>query len=241
MKKLSTILTVLFLMACDNNGGISQDTKQQELREYDAGQPVASEFQAEYSTYIWNDEPLIYVPRFGTTFDLTAETTYDVSSSELDGLDEITVEFWFNPDLEATFDNYCSTVFSFHETDLCATGDDGFYFMWQDQVEEFRLGSCYPGTGGQLAFYGTDLIEGSNHVVILTYSNKFKIFLNGVLVKEINMSYHPSSNSPFIIGTFRGVGMSYIGDLDNFAVYGRNLTTDEIIQHYAVGSDLLKR
>lgn len=241
MKNISLILAILILTACESDGNSSQDINQQALREVDAGQPVSSEFQSEYSTYIWNDEPKVYVPRFGTIFDLTSATKYSVQSTELDGLDDITVEFWFSPDLVGPFDNDGSTVFWTSDTQYCSTSDQGFYFQWQDQAQEFRVGSCYPGSGGHEVFLESDLVEESNYVVIETHTDSFKVFLNGVLVKDLSLDYEPVTGAPFYIGYNVADGQNYIGNLDNFAVYDRTLTTDEIIQHYAVGSDLLKR
>ena len=51
----------------------------------------------------------------------------------------------------------------------------------------------------------------------------------------------PATGAPMYIGCNVADGQNYIGRLDNFAIYTRHLTTDEIIKHYTVGSDLLKR
>jgi hypothetical protein len=239
MKKLFLLLVVSILcLGCletdSSNGRINQ-----ELREVgvDAGQPVSTEFQCGYSEYIWNDEPLVYIPNFGLTFDLTNASFIDFNSENLDDLSDLTVEFWFDPETTGTFNNFASVVFMACDTN---GNTEGLAFHWHDQVQAFRLMACGVN-GGVTVFTASELVAGSNHVVIQTSTSGFKVFLNGVLVEEVTMSYVPFDDKPFRIGANTIGQQNYIGTLDNFAIYNRELSTDEIIQHYAVGSDLLNR
>jgi Concanavalin A-like lectin/glucanases superfamily len=244
MKKaiISTIITLGIFAGCAQpNNNIQSKSTIQELRPVvgDAGVPDASiSFQSDYSKYIWADNPLVYVPNFGLTFDTDHDSYVDFNSTQLDDLDNFTIEFWFDPATTGTFDNYGSTVFQ--NIDENGT-TSGLLFQWQDQAQEFRFNTV-PNSTTLITFDKDLLKEGSNYVVFESRTNGVKLFLNGVLVADETYSNYTSSEGrPFRIGANTIAGQNYVGKLDNFAIYNTELSTDEILQHYAVGADLLKR
>lgn len=229
----------LLLVACDSGSGSHKNNTKQELREVgvDAGLAASIPFQCGYSEYIWADNPLVYIPTFGLTFNTSADSLFNIKSANLDNLTEHTIEFWFNPVTDGTFDNDGSVVFDFRD-DLGSTS--GLTFYWQDMAETFYLSS--PGMSPTSVFNSTDLIIGSNHVAITTNDGGFRVFLNGILIQNLSFGdYVAPSGYPFRIGTNTAGDQNYVGQLDNFAIYSHVLTNDEILQHYAVGADLLNR
>ncbi|MBC5805442.1 MAG: LamG domain-containing protein [Candidatus Eremiobacter antarcticus] len=118
-----------------------------------------------------------------------------------------------------------------------STGEEHFLDMSPQQMFVIR-GQVYFGTGGghylksALSTYG----DNNYHHVVATYNGSTKqLFVDGVLAASSSDTVGYIKSSSLSIGQFYAGGYSFIGSLDEVAVYSKVLTAAQILNHFSIG------
>ncbi|MEN9994069.1 MAG: hypothetical protein RL762_726 [Bacteroidota bacterium] len=149
-----------------------------------------------------------------------SSTTINCSAQGIPTNGSFSVSFWVKPNSVSGYQEFMSQNFSPNAFYL---GMNGGYM---------RCGDTWQNTGVQI---NTNIWQ--NIVVVRTFQSGVKIFINGVLIAQLNNDLTiNNTNDPLVFGKQYGTNAEYYnGILDDVVTWNRALTTAEIQQLYTQG------
>lgn len=143
------------------------------------------------------------------------------------------VSFWVKSDRQNSVDQYILS----HRS---PSGDSRLYLLIPANTSDLII-----NIGNTLSIdSGVDILVGEWHHVILTWANgSYKLYFDSVLAKNGGFTGMNSISSCFNIGKFGGpsctTNANYLfGSIDDFRVYNRDITQQEAIDLYSLGSSV---
>ncbi|MDR1882075.1 MAG: LamG domain-containing protein [Prevotella sp.] len=153
----------------------------------------------------------------GKSLQLNNDAYYYVASSPFNGITgEYTVCLWIKTML-------ATTCILDHQT----TNDRPAIFVKDSKIYAARDGSTALYAGFNISITGL-LLDGNWHLLAVTKTNKdYKLYIDGVYIAACTYNYTLYGDSPLLLGS------GFTGKIDNFRVYNREITSDEIAEIYS--------
>jgi Concanavalin A-like lectin/glucanases superfamily len=145
-----------------------------------------------------------------------------------------TFEFWVKPD--APLNSEARRVFSKYETDTFLAGNDGFFFTASSAGLSFKYEPS--GGGGISAVTDAKATATDDFTYVVVTSDgatSMNLYVNDNDAIRVNLTLDDAGQTAaFLLGDGLG-GKRFLGALDEFAVYDKELPKIRIQEHYAIG------